>query len=426
MTAEASASRCPLSVADAVRDFHVVPSGTMQQYYEQQGDGITFEDDPYRLYREMREQHPVAWSERYGGFWVVSRYGDVHAALRDTDSFSSFPATISDEAWNTTKTCPLEYDPPEHTAYRKLLLPMFTAKQVAKIEDRIRDHCNRLIDEFISSGETELVSSFAEPLPAIVFMEFVGWPVEDAHRLLGWTKAILKAEGTDAEMAVRRKRAMRESRDYFMAFISKRRAEPIDDLTSSLIEASYDGQRRLDDKEIYNILALLMTGGLDTTANAIGSTLAFLADHPVERDHVVAQPDVIPDMVEELLRFESQVAAGRTATRDVELGGVQIRAGDRVMLLTGSASRDHYEFEGADHVDITRFPNRHLGFGVGPHRCLGSNLARLELRIAFTEFHKRIPRYRIAPGKKVRRHVNELRGVDVLPLVFGDKLTGSD
>ena len=423
---EVSPSRCPLTIDDVVRDFHVSPSETMQRYYRQNGGDSTFEDDPHRLYGEMREHCPVAWSERYGGFWVVSSYAEVHAALRDTETFSSYPATIPNENWNTTKTIPLEYDPPEHTAYRKLLLPMFSIKQVARIEDRIREHCDRLIDDFIDSGECEIISDFAQPLPSIVFMEFVGWPVEDAARLIAWTRAIVHPQGTDTEIAAQRKRAMREAHVYFMDFISQRRAAPSGDLTSKLMEASLSGERPLTDAEIYNILALLMNAGLDTTTSAIGNTLAYFAEHPDEQARIATEPDVIPDLIEELLRFESQIAAGRTATRDVQLGGAQIRAGDRVMLLTASAGRDSSEFEGADKVDISRFPNRHLGFGVGPHRCLGSNLARLELRVALTEFFKRIPRYAVAPGEKICRHVNELRGVDTLPIVFGQQYSADN
>lgn len=406
-----------MNLDEAARNFHVRPCPAMHAYYEEHSD-TTFEEDPYFLYGQLREQCPIPRSERYEGFYVFTTYEDVHFALRNPQLFSSHPVAIPAEAWNKTKTIPLEIDPPDHTSYRQILSPMFGPHEVAQLEDKVRKTANRYIDGFADRGSCEFIAEFAQPLPVAIFLQFMGWPVEDTVRLLGWTQAIVHGRGPDADPARNRMTAMRASCDYFMNMIAARKGGDGDDITSRLLAARFNGERSLSDGEIYNTLAVLMTGGLDTTTNAFGNAVAWLAEHPEEQARLVAEPGLFPEAVEEFLRYESQVAPARRIVERFEYKGLRFEPGDRVLLLIGAAGRDPKEFPDADSVNLTRSPNRHLGFGAGPHRCLGSHLARLELRVGLEELHRRIGPYAVPAGERIERHVNELRGVGRLPLTF--------
>jgi hypothetical protein len=314
---------------------------------------------------------------------------------------------------------PLEIDPPDHAKYRRILAPLFAPSRVDALEPELRALVTQLIDGFIERGSCEFVSQLAEPLPTKMFMALMGWPVEDADMFLQWADDIIRGVPGDEEASQKLREASGTALyTYFAEVIDARTEERSDDIISTLLDASYGGERELSQFEILDVVFLLLIAGLDTTKSALSNGISYLAERPEERQRLVDDPSLIPSAVEELLRWESPIAPGRRVTRDVEMGGVQFREGDRVMLLTGSAGRDEGEFPNAGSVDLRRSPNRHLAFGAGAHRCLGSHLARLEMRVVFEEVHRRMPDYRVAEGKGVQRHLGHVRGVDALPLEF--------
>ena len=314
---------------------------------------------------------------------------------------------------------PLEIDPPEHVKYRQILAPMFGTARTNKLEDYIRSVATELIDSFIERGSCEFVSEFAQPLPTKMFLALMGWPAEDSEMFFDWADMIIRGVPGDEEASQKgRAEAGLALYTYFGKMIAVRAEKRGDDIVSMLLDASYGGERSLTQFEILDIIFLLLIAGLDTTKSVLANGILYLAENPKDRQRLVEDPSLIPSAIEELLRWESPIVPGRRVTRDVVMRGVQFREGDRVMLLTGSTGRDEQEFPNAGEFDMTRHPNRHLAFGAGVHRCVGSNLARLELRVAFEEIHRRMPDYLIAQGHRPKRHLGGVRGVDELQLEF--------
>jgi cytochrome P450 len=369
-------------------------------------------DDPYGVYAQLRSECPVGWSDKHGGFWILSRADDIAEACRRPEVFSSNPAAIPANMGQARPMIPLEADPPDHTRYRRILAPVFSPGGAAALEPEIRRAVTGLIDGFVERGSCDLIADFAAQLPPIVFLQFMRWPMADAPRFLEWTDRIIRGDDGVVDDAAIRERAGAELYGYFAAMMAERAAEPTDDFVSYLMGSG------LSDHEVLDIVFNFLIAGLDTTNAALGNAFSYLAVHPEQRDRLVEDPTTIPAAIEEFLRWDSLLATGRTVTEDVAIRGTRMRKGDRVMVLFGSASRDPEAFDGADEVRFDRSPNRHFGFGHGPHRCPGSHLARVELRVAFEELHRRIPDYRLAPGGTVRRHLGHIKGVDELPLVF--------
>lgn len=372
---------------------------------------------PQAAYRLLRETAPTS---RIPGIGVlVTRYGDVTAALRDYEVFSSVGAV---EIGNVRPLIPLQRDPPEHAKYRRLLDPLFSPSAVAALEDDVRELVGELVDGFAESGECEFHAQFAVPLPCTVFLRLLGLPLDELDSFLDVKDRIIRP-GFEAD-AERAAVVQREAGQWIYAFfgevVARRRVEPGDDLVSQLVSAEVDGDHLRDD-EILDICFLFLIAGLDTVTASLGCSVAYLATHPERRDELVHDPSLVPGAVEELLRWETPVpGVPRLATTDVELGGEKIEAGETVMVLLGSADVDPSEFDEPDRVDFQRAPNRHLAFGGGVHRCLGSHLARLELRVALEELHRRIPDYRLKPGE-APRYTFGIRSVEYLPLVFGPR-----
>lgn len=375
-------------------------------------------DDPYPTYAHLRRSCPVGHSDRHGGFWILSRYEDIYEVCRQPEIFSSNPAAIPANMGQARPMIPLEADPPDHTRYRRILAPVFSPGGAAALEPEIRRAVTMLIDGFIERGSCDLIADFAAQLPPIVFLQFMQWPMEDAPRFLEWTDRIIRGDEGSVDDAGVREQAGAALYGYFAEMMAARVRDPGDDFVSYLMSASFGGERPLTQYEVLDIVFNFLIAGLDTTRAALGNAFAYLASHPEQRDRLVAEPAVIPRAIEELLRWDSLLATGRTVTRDVEVRGTRMRKGDRVMVLFGSASRDEDAFDRADEVDFDRVPNRHMGFGNGPHRCPGSHLARVELRVAFEELHRRLPDYRHAPGGTVRRNLGHIKAVLELPLVF--------
>jgi cytochrome P450 len=371
-------------------------------------------DITHDVYQEMRERCPVQWSDKHGGYWIISGYEPAHHALQHYELFSAYPS-VSVPAFHLKRPMlPLEVDPPLHQKYRSLLAPVFAPMRILALEDRIRSTATSLIDSFVDRGECEFIEEFAEPLPVSLFTQMMGLPTDEMPRFLGWKNAILHGMHEDPDIP---RRASEELEAYIYELLAERKHARRDDIISLLIDSTVEGEQ-LTDEEIYDTTFLLFLAGLDTVTSSLGLHFLYFAQHSDARDRLVREPELIPDAVEEMMRFESLIIGGRTVTEDIEIYGVQMHKGDRLVVNTVAADRDPAQFPEAESVVLDRKSNRHLGFGAGPHRCVGSHLARIELKVAYEEMHRRIPTYRLAPDAEYHRHADNVHGVDRVPLVW--------
>jgi cytochrome P450 len=373
---------------------------------------------PQPVYRRMLEGCPVARAS-IGGGAVISRYEDVTWALRHPEIFSS--AMDLQIALGTERPMiPQQIDPPEQTKYRKLLDPRFSRKRMLELAPAVRADANRLIDGFIEKGECEFDRDFAIPLPCNAFLHLMGLPPEELDTFLRLKDGIIRPHMLTEDMAevqAIRIRTGREIYAYFEDLIAVRRRQPLDDLMTYLVTAELKGEK-LTDHEILDICFLLLLAGLDTVTATLGCNIAYLGANPEQRRRLVSQPELVDDAVEELLRWETPVTGvPRLLKQDVTLHGVDMKEGELVTLLLGASNTDDEEFGNAADVDLARERNRHLAFGGGTHRCLGSHLARMELRVALEEWHKRIPDYEIKPGETPTYSAG-IREVQYLPIVW--------
>ncbi|MFZ4584407.1 MAG: cytochrome P450 [Acidimicrobiia bacterium] len=346
---------------------------------------------------------------------AVSREA-VERVLRDPETFSSRGAV---SLGNSDPLIPLEVDPPDHLRYRKLLDPIFAPRKVAEWEADITTLVNELIDRFINDGHTDLIGAICEPMPSTVFLNLLGLPSNNVSEFLRLKDGIIRPPGDAAAQEAARIEAGMAIYELFNSVLTDRAADPRDDLVSLFLTTEVEGER-LTHEEIMGICFLFLIAGLDTVASQLSTSFAFLAEHPEHRRQIVDDPGLIPSAVEELLRWQTIVSGvARRATRDVDLFGVPVHADDFVSVMIGAANVDAAELAEPLLVDFGREPNRHLAFGGGIHRCLGSHLARLELRVAMREFHRRIPDYSLAPGQPLEYALGSpLRTVTKLPITF--------
>ncbi|WP_155927697.1 cytochrome P450 [Mycolicibacterium sp. CBMA 234] len=371
---------------------------------------------------ELADKGPVVFSTAHGGHWIVTHYKEIHEVLTDTETFSSYPNNLVTPA-DFGKFIPLELDPPDHTSYRRVLQPLFSPQRMKKLGEDIRVVVNELIDKFAADGEAEFISAFAHELPARVFLALMDWPVEDAPLFSEATDAILfgKPGGTEEESQQAIMAASLTVAGYFSTVIADRRGKTGDDVTTTLVNTEVelpDGNRLLNDEELFRMFFLLLMGGLHTVQGSLAWSVVHLTKNPQQRDAILADPSLIPKAVEEILRIEAAVIPGRRATRDVLLGGVQIAKDDQLITPLCAANWDAQEFGNPEELDIERHPNRHLSFGAGPHRCLGSHLGRIELVIALEELHRRIPDYQLVDSDRPEFHATQVRGCKRMPITF--------
>jgi cytochrome P450 len=371
-------------------------------------------EEPQPMYRALRESTPVF---RAPQVVVLSRLADIEMALKRTDLFSSNMDAV--DLGNIRPLIPLQIDPPDHAKYRRILDPLFTPREMAAREPAVTALVNQMIDTFADRGECDFHAEFAVPLPCTVFLQLLGLPLEDLDKFLEWKDAVIRPEGArDAEhhreLASPSAHAIYE---YFDRAIDDHIANPREDVLSSLITAEVEG-KPLTREEMLDICFLFLIAGLDTVTDSLDCFFVYLARHPEQRRLLIDQPDILPSAIEEMLRWETPVpGVARVAMQDTEVGGCPISKGERISPLLGAANTDPAEFPEPELVDFARNPNRHRAFGGGPHRCLGSHLARLELRVALREFHRRIPDYEIPAGTKLA-YTSALRSVESLPLTF--------
>jgi len=359
-----------------------------------------FTSCPQPVFARVLERCPVG-RMIITGSPVLSRYEDVLFAMRHPEIFSSEMAEQV-KLGTERPMIPQQIDPPAQTRYRKILDLRFSRQRMAEIEPAVRHHANQLIDAFIDRGECEADEAFAVPLPCTAFLHLMGLPIEHLDLFLELKDGIIrpKAPPGDLELAAQMRAATgKRIYDYFERLIDARREKPQDDMIGYLTAVELDG-RKLSSEEILDICFLLLLGGLDTVTATLGCSLAYLAANPQQRHRITADPALIPNAVEELLRWETPVMiVPRLVKQDVTIRDHEIAAGTMVNLLVGAANVDESEFAGAHEVDFSRQRNRHLAFGGGPHRCLGSHLARMELRVGLEEWHRRIPDYEIKAGE---------------------------
>jgi cytochrome P450 len=357
--------------------------------------------DPYAVYRELRATCPVMKSEAWDGFWVVSSYEAVSQVAHDDETFCSGRGVSYPHAGNARPLIPIEVDPPEFLGYRRLLNPMFSHTAVEAMEADVREITNDLIDAFIGRGSCDFMKEFAEPLPARMTLRLLGIDESRWGEFLHAIHVGVHESSRDFDKAV--EALLEVYVQLAIALDDRQQGDGTgDDIISQLARADIDG-RPLEDEEILDICLLMLFGGLDTTAAMIGHALVWLHEHPDQKALLAAEPERLPAAVEEFLRYEAPVQGlARTVTQDCELGGQQLREGDKVWMLWASANRDEAEFPDADEMVLDREANRHFAFGVGIHRCLGAHLGRLMGRVALEELLRRIPGYEVPPRSEVR------------------------
>ena len=365
---------------------------------------------PYDAYEEIRNKDPVHRLRALNG-WVLTRYADVDAVLRDHRRFSNAGRSFTDLGPVTL----LDLDPPDHTRLRSLVSKAFTPRAVGNLEPRNHQIVDDLLDDVGSRQRFDLMADFAFPLPVIVIAEMLGIPPEDRDRFKKWSDdiAVSVEPIIPGDQAQRLERSTVELFEYFDWIIAKRQREPRDDMISLLI-AARDDEDRLTHDELLGTLVLLLVAGNETTRNLIGNGMLALLKNPDQLELLRGAPNLIDDAVDEVLRYDSPVQLdGRLVTEDVEIGGKQMRANQRVISLIGAANRDPEVFANPDQLDITRNAKSHLSFGRGIHYCLGSPLARLEGRLAIDALVNRLPTMRLAAEPEFLNKL-VLRGVGKL------------
>lgn len=385
--------------AELVRDFDHVT-------------GADFTADPFAAFHRARRDR-VFWSPHHGGYWVLTRMADIREAMQHPELFSNWPTGIPAHAAREQRMVPLELDPPEHTAYRRVLAPMFAPKAVTLRTAAIDLTCAQLIDGVADKGGCEFVAEFAQPFPTTIFTNMLGLPTAESDRFVGWNNVLVHGYG-DPEA---RRQAAIDINAYLKDLIASRRADRRDDLISALLDSAVDG-RPVRDDEVQNMTFLLFVAGLDTVTAALSFAFRFLAENEGHRRQLIAYPALIPSAVEELLRVHAFINPARTVTADLEFAGVSMKTGERVLVSTGLASNDPEEFDDPLQVRFDRPANRHLAFGAGPHRCAGSHLARDELTTAIESWHDRIPNYAPRPGVPIPVHAGGAMGIERLELVW--------
>jgi hypothetical protein len=370
------------------------------------------------IWDELRERCPVARTERFGGTWLPVRHADVAAIAHDTEHFSSEGVIVT--SWKPEGLAPMGYappitsDPPFHATARRLLLPAFSPKEMARWEPSARASCRALLDDIVSSGQDviDAAEQYAQHIPVRVIADMLGLPREDGDKFRRFIHRIIEAPGAIPIGEL----LYEDTLDYYLTtVIEDHRRNPRNDLIGFLLEADLDGQR-LSTEHIRGTVGLLLIAGVDTTWSAIGASLWHLAQRPRDRARLVAEPDVLPFAVEEFLRFYAPVTMARIVAKEVEVGGRVFGARDWVLLPFPAANRDPEAFEDAEKFVIDRQRNRHVAFGLGIHRCLGSNLARMEMNVAIDEWMKRIPDFELANPAGVRWSAGQVRGPRSLPV----------
>jgi len=384
--------------------------------------------DPYPLYRRLRTEDPVHW-DPYLHAWVVTRYAEVVEVLhRFSAKRTPTPEKLADLGMEQLSPIArvmvhqmLFLDPPQHSRVRGLAAVAFTPRRVERLRDHIAKITDSLLDAVSSRGGMEVMEDLANPLPAIVTAEMLGVPIDDHRRLKDWSQDFAEMLGNfqhNPGRAAKVARSLEEMTSYFQEAVRRQATHPTEGLVNALTVAEIDGDRLTEDEVVANVIVTLV-GGQETTTNLIGNGLLTLLRHPDEMERLRRDPALVPEAVEELLRYESPSQhTARLAPNDVELGGRLIKRGQAVIAVMGAANRDPERFRDPDRLDLRREDNRHLAFGWARHFCFGAPLARMEGQIAFSALLRRLPDLRLTPGPITWRPNLGLRGLTALPVTF--------
>jgi cytochrome P450 len=375
--------------------------------------------DPYPIMEDLRERCPVAHSDRYGGLWAPMTYDAVAAIANDTEHFTSRTVVINngrpgDDALPAPigVAPPISSDPPFHEIARRLLLPAFAPRPIAALEPFTRELCNQLLDKM---GDADLVDAsvqYAEHIPVGLIAKLCGLPQEDGEQFREFVRIVL--EGVDLP-AEERLEAFKPVEEYIVPTIVERRENPDDGLISYLLDAEIMGEK-LSDEHVFGSILLLIVAGIDTTWSAIGSSIWHLANNPDDLARLVAHPELLPSAVEEFLRAYAPVSMARLVKDDFDFQGCPMKKDDWIFLSFPAANRDPEAFDNADEVLIDREINRHSAFGLGIHRCLGSNLARMEMTVALEEWLKRYTKFELNASEPTTFSQGQVRGPRQLPI----------
>ncbi len=363
---------------------------------------------------KKREEAPIHQGLASGNdYFLVTRLSDIRASFQNHAVFSNSAVTPNDPN-PPYRWIPEMLDPPIHTKWRQLLGPLFSPGTVADLEPKIRQVFAEILDDVAAKGSCDFVHEVALRFPNTIFMDIMGLPRGDAELFQKWEVDILHGGRVTDEDQNRQVNAMMAVIGYFAKLIAERRTDPRDDLLSVAIGWEIDGEK-IPDQDLLDFCLLMFMAGLDTVAAQLSYSFWHLATHEGDLERIANEPEIIPTAIEEFLRYYSFVTPGRKVMSDTVIAGCPVKAGQMVYMPLVSANRDPREFPDADKVIIDRQNNRHIAFGAGPHRCLGSHLARQELRIALEMWHERIPSYRLQPGVELREHGGQI-GLDNLPL----------
>jgi cytochrome P450 len=384
-------------------------------------------ENPFPIWDDLRGECPIAHSDRWGGSWLPTTYEDVTAIARDPQRFSSREIIVvppaeapGSGAYGPTPAAPISVDAPVHTWTRRQILPAFAPRAVDELEVFTRAWCRELMDVLASKKEADIAVEYAQQIPAQVIANMLGVPTNMKDQFTTWVRNTLEQGLQDPELRIKTRI---ELQDFFMEEIRKRRASgSTDDLIGELVHAEHDGEP-FPDGLIIGMCGLLLIAGVDTTWSGIGSSLWHLATHKEDRERLVQEPELIPSAVEEFLRAYSPVTMARIVNEDTEVNGCPMHAGDRILMAFPAANRDPKQFDRADEVIIDREHNRHVAFGAGIHRCAGSNLARMEMRVAIEEFLARVPDFELRDDAEVTWAGGQVRGPRTIPVRF-NKVVG--
>jgi len=377
--------------------------------------------DPVGAFAELRGHARMAYSQEFGGFWIPTRYEDIEWVARHPEIFSSAEPLIPYRQNLPDKAIPLELDGDEHTAWRQTLADSFNPGVVNHFAPQIEELAKELVDKATQVERFDFAPEFAVKLPAGVFLVNFGVDPSALPQLLEYKDWFVREGLASDDSPEQMLKATKPLLDFFQTEVDRRRSEGFEgrrDVISQLLAGTYKG-RPLTDDEIVNASFISMMASLDTTTSALNLSWLTLAQRPDLRAQVVNEPDRIPKIAEELIRYEPVLSTARLVTRGVELAGMTLRPGDKVLMSWGMAGRDPAEFDRADECWPERPPHRTLAFGVGPHRCLGMHLARRIIAIALREWHDRIPTYRLDPDSPPITYYSPVRGVMTLPLLIG-------